>query len=179
MPEFQSDGSVAEKEKVKRVVEMITKLRSLGGADSIYIFSPYFKPIDVSMPTTFGILANFPSWDVFSEEKIQGFKAAVNEYSDLLTGYVRIGDSVYKAESAHEYKTLPQREGRELIKALVSRAAKVSRFDLSMMDPSWLHTLDSHRETVASHPEHTMNEADTELEDSDLEESDGLDDWCL
>lgn len=159
MPEFKT-GVDIEKETVKTVVEMITKLRTLSGSDSIYIFSPYYKPVDVNMPTMFGVLANFPSWEVFSEEKIKGFKDLVNQYPKLLTGFVRIGDSVYQAQADHEYKTLPRNKGREIIKALVSRAAKVGRFDLSMMDPSWLKHLDSHRETVATHPEHSMNEAD-------------------
>lgn len=161
-----------ESDKVQRVVKMITDLRSLPGSESYYIFSPYFKPISLNMPTTFGVLANFPSWEVFSEEKIKGLKDLTNEYSDLLTSYVRIGDSVYKAGVDHEYKTLPSGEGRELIKALVSRAAKVNRFDLSMMDPSWLKKLDSHREAVAAHPHHTMQEA----EDDDSYEGEEIDD---
>ncbi len=85
-------------------------------------------------------------------------------YSDLLTGYVRIGDGVYKAGAEHDYKTLPRNEGRELIKALVSRAARVGRFDLSMMDPSWLKTIPGHQQAVAAHPEHTMKEADETVE---------------
>lgn len=174
MPDF-TQGKNIEEEKVRRVVEMIMKLRSLAGSDSIFIFSKYFKPIDISIPTLFGVLANFPSWEVFSEEKIKGFKALVNEYSDLLTGYVRIGTDVYQADQAHEYKIIPTRQGREIIKALVSRAAKVGRFDLSMMDPSWLKTIDSHRQAVAAHPEHTMHES----EDDFVEESDGLEDWDL
>jgi hypothetical protein len=136
---------------------MLSKLRQVGSGEAIYIFSKFYKPINISMPTVFGALANFSSWDVFSEEKIQGFKAIMNEYSDLITGYVRIGDSVYKAEDTHEYKTLPQREGRELIKALVSRAARINKFDLSMMDSSWVETF---HDADASQLDLPFNESD-------------------
>lgn len=147
-----------DEDLVKRVVKMIEALRSLGGSDRLYIFSPFFKPIDVSMPTVFGALMNFASFQEFSEDKVQGFKSIVNEYDDILTGYVRIGDSVYKAEMDHEYKTLPATRGRELIKALVSRAVKVGRFDLSMMNPGWLKNNEAHN-TVEVDPMHTMKEA--------------------
>lgn len=162
MPADTQPNVTTENDKVQRVVKMLTELRGLAGSDSVYVFSKYFKPISISIPTPFGALANFPSWESFSEEKIKGFKAIVNEYPDLLTGYVRIGTGVYQAGEEHDYKTLPNGQARELIKALVSRAVRVGRFDLSMMDPSWLKTIDSHREAVAAHPEHAMKEAEGE-----------------
>ncbi|MCK9531475.1 MAG: hypothetical protein M0R77_13085 [Gammaproteobacteria bacterium] len=147
-----------DEDLVKRVVKMIEDLRSLGGSDRLYIFSPYFKPIDISMPTLFGALMNFTNFQDFSEDKVQGFKKIVNDNEDILTGYVRIGNSVYKAEMDHEYKTLPETKGRELIKALVSRAVKVGRFDLSMLNPGWLKNNEAHN-TVEADPHHTMQEA--------------------
>lgn len=147
-----------DEDLVKRVVKMIEDLRSLGGSDRLYIFSPYFKPIDISMPTLFGALMNFTNFQDFSEDKVQGFKKIVNDNEDILTGYVRIGNSVYKAEMDHEYKTLPETKGRELIKALVSRAVKVGRFDLSMLNPGWLKNNETHS-TVEADPHHTMQEA--------------------
>lgn len=153
-----------DEDLVKRVVKMTEELRSLGGSDRLYIFSPFFKPIDIQMPTMFGALMNFPSFQEFSEDQVKGFKDIVNSYSDLLTGYVRIGDSVYKAEADHEYKTLPQNKGRELIKALVSRAVKVNRFDLSLLNPGWLKSNEDHS-TVPVDPHHTMQEATWEAEE--------------
>lgn len=146
-----------DEDLVKRVVKMIEDLRSLGGSDRLYIFSPFFKPVDVDMPTMFGALMNFSSFQDFSEDKVQGFKKIVNDNSDILTGYVRIGPAVYKAEMDHEYKTLPAKKGQELIKALVSRAVKVGRFDLSMLNPGWLKDNEEHK-TVEADPHHTMQE---------------------
>lgn len=145
-------------ELIKRVVQMIEDLRSLGGSDRLYIFSPFFKPVNIEMPTMFGAVFNFPNFNDFSEDKINGFKAIVNQNSDILSGYVRIGDQVYKPEEAHEYKALSPGKGKELMKALVSRAVKVGRFDLSMLNPGWLKNSEGHNQ-VDPDPEHTMKEA--------------------
>lgn len=147
-----------DEDLVKRVVKMIEDLRSLGGSDRLFIFSPFFKPVDVDLPTMFGAVINFPSAQDFSEGKIQGFKKIVNDNADLLTGYVRIGDQVYKPEEDHEYKVLSPGKGKELMKALVSRAVKVGRFDLSMLNPGWLKNNEGHHQ-VDPNPEHTMQEA--------------------
>lgn len=149
-----------DQELVKRVVAMMTELRGLGGSDKVFIFSPFFKPINIGMDTLFGSLFNFSSWHDFSEDQVKGYKDIVNKYSDILTGFIRIGDSVYKAEADHEYKTLPATKGRELVKALVSRAVKVGRFDLSMMNPGWLNDEEEHKDVNV--PAHKMAEAEGE-----------------
>lgn len=162
-----------DQELVKRVVAMLTELRGLGGADRVYIFSPFYKPVAIDMSTLFGALINFPDWSDFSHDKVQGFKQICNKYSDILSGYVRIGghrneegkivgDNVYQAREDHEYKLLPETKGRELIKALVSRAMKVGRFDLSMMNPGWLGDEDEHKDVEV--PQHKMKEAEGDEE---------------
>lgn len=123
---------------IQRTNAMLDELRGLGGSDITYIFSPFFKPVEVPLHTIFGAVINFPSQNVFSQDKVRGFKAVVNKYSDILTGYVRIGDVVHYPDEAHEYKTLPASQGRELMKALASRAVKITKFDLSMLKPEWL-----------------------------------------
>ena len=172
MPEFRFNKQ-ASSENIQRVVEMIASIRALPDADVIYIFSKYFKPIDIVIPTTFGILANFPSFEVFSQEKIQGFKKLVNEYSDLLTGYIRIGDNVYQASADHEYKIMTNTRSTEIRKALVSRAVRINKFDLSMMSADWLSTNQVEPAKIASDPKVAMKESEVI---SNIVESDSIDD---
>lgn len=150
---------------IQKATSMLGELKTLGGDDNTYIFSPFFKPINLQMETIFGALMNFPAWEQFSEEKVNGFKAIMNKYSDIVTGYIRIGEVVYQASEAHEYITLPKNKGRELIKALLSRAVKVRRFDLSMMNPAWAYDeeeneLDFNQANDKDVEKHTMKESD-------------------
>ncbi len=150
---------------IQKATSMLGELKTLGGDDNTYIFSPFFKPINLQMDTIFGALMNFPAWEQFSEDKVNGFKAIMNKYSDIVTGYIRIGEVVYQASEAHEYITLAKNKGRELIKALLSRAVKVRRFDLSMMNPSWAYEeeegeFDFNKANDEDVKKHTMKEAD-------------------
>lgn len=156
-----------DEELVKRTVAMLTKLRHLGAADRLYIFSPFFKPVDLPMTTIFGAVIFYPSYNDFSQDQIQGFKQAVNDFSDILVGYVIIGKDAFdalgmnnvKTGQAHDYKPLTASKSSELRKALSGgRAVKVGRFDLSMMNPGWLKSNEAHN-TVEIDPMHTMKEA--------------------
>ena len=125
-------------ELIKRTKSMLGELHGLEGADRTYIFSNFFKKVSVHLPTLFGVVVSYPHGPDFSENKIAGFKAIMNKYSDIATGYVRIGDQVYQPNEQHEYKIFSGRDSREIIKALVGRAVKIGKFDLSMLDPAWL-----------------------------------------
>lgn len=123
---------------IQRTNSMLTELRALGDSNIIYIFSPFFRPVDIHMDTIFGALVNFASQHEFSQEKFKGFKAICSKYSDLITGYVRVGDEVHRASDQHQYDKLTAKQSSELRKALLSRAVKVNKFDLSMLNPDWL-----------------------------------------
>jgi hypothetical protein len=156
--------TMSNPEYIKRVNALIKQLKELPGAEHLYIFSPYFKPLSISLSTDLGAIFNFSNWEDFSESKIGGFKQLVGQYNDIITGYVRIGNSLYKAGQDHNYNILTQRSGKSIIDAVVGKAVKVSKFDISMLDPKWLEqhgaaevTEDSDQEVYEDEEEYVHN----------------------